>query len=211
MITVVPSDDTRKFLKEATEKYRSQLPGTLAERYLIETRGLTKETLADFSIGYVAEPEIGHQHASGCITFPYLTRTGVTAIRFRSVPPAPKTYFNVHGDHPRIYNAKILATSARKVVICEGEMDTLTAYQAGLQAVGIPGCTSWNPIWGRAFRFREVVVLADGDDPGEAFAKELVKKIEGARYVVLGDGEDVNSFVGQHGPEQLRRRLGVHD
>lgn len=206
---IVPSSDTRRYLKQATEKYRIQLQGTPAERYLTEVRGLTRKTLEDFSIGFVGDPEIGHQHGAGCITFPYLTRTGITAIRFRSVPPAPKTYFNVHGDHPRIYNAQILATSARKVVICEGELDTITATQCGLQAVGIPGVTSWNPIWARAFRFREVTILADGDTPGEEFARELVKRIDGARYVVLAEGEDVNSFVNQNGPEQLRARLGI--
>lgn len=161
-------------------------------------------------MGFVGTPEVGHEGFKGCISLPYITGSGVTSLRFRSVPPSPKIYLYEIGESPRIYNSKVL-TYARKVCITEGEIDCLTAAQAGLQAVGFPGTSSWNPVWSRAFRFRQVTVLADGDEPGEQFAKKIAPEIDDCRCVVLESGMDVSEYVQKYGAAELRKRVGIYD
>lgn len=206
---LVPSDEQRKYLASATENYALQMKASLGEEYL-EQRGITSETIEAFSLGFVSEPEIGHEAFAGSISLPYCTRSGVVGIRFRSVPPAQKIYWTTSGNEARLYNTRVLE-KARKIVVCEGELDTVVATQCGLQAVGVPGVSSWKDIWNRAFRFREIYILADNDDDGQGleFAKKLAKKIDNCRIVTVPSGHDVNSFYLEAGAEGVRRLVGL--
>jgi DNA primase len=115
------------------------------------------------------------------------------------------------GATSRIYNPLAIARQEMFIVICEGEMDTITAHMAGLPAVGIPGVMHWKNWYWRVFRYRRVAVLADNDDSGEGqrFAETVVNSIPSATVIAMPEGHDVNSFVVQDGIEALRRRVGL--
>lgn len=206
---IVPDSSTKRSLAEATQGYHAQLIGSPAEHYLIEDRGITRTAVEVFSLGYVAEALVGHEGYAGCLVVPYHTPTGITTIRFRRLPPneTPK-YLTITGDVVRLFNPGVLA-SAAKVAICEGEIDAITCHDAAIPACGVPGAESWNPIWARAFRYREVTVLADGDDNGQgmAFAQKVARSIDRCR-IVLMDGMDVNSYYLKFGGDALRKKAG---
>lgn len=117
-------------------------------------------------------------------------------------------YQTQSGDRPRLYNTEVLSRDDDVVAITEGELDALTAEACGIPAVGVPGSTSWKPYFRELFLgYREVLILADGDDAGEKFAKTVADSLPNARIVPFPAGEDVNSFVLKNGTEALKERV----
>jgi DNA primase len=206
------------------EHYHKQLMETesgLRSVNYLKLRGLTKEVATFFKLGYVGEvlPESGHDFMKGRLSIPYITQTGVVQMRFRSLPydgipgnpeDSPKIKSEV-GSKTTIYNVSALDPRNETVYVCEGEVDTWTAHQEGLPAVGIPGANSWKPVFAKALKFRKVVILADNDDHGEGlqFAQKVQADVRGARIVLMDKGEDVNSFFVKNGPGSLRRKVGL--
>lgn len=209
MIDPVPSDSLRAFLEAASQRYHESLWGSVALHYL-EQRGLTKETINRFRLGYVSDPLPGHEYMRGKIAIPYLTPDGsVTSIRFRKVGDEGKgkKYLSVTNDPPKIYNANALEVARSGIVICEGEIDTLTAEQVGFPAVGIPGAQNWQPAWYRLFvQYSVVYMLHDDDDAGIKLAEQIGSQLDNLRPIPMTGG-DVNSFVRENGPEALRARI----
>jgi DNA primase len=115
------------------------------------------------------------------------------------------------GAGSTIYNVMALTSNVDTIYVCEGEFDTISAVQAGLPAIGIPGANSWQSVYGRLLRFRRVVILADNDDHGEGmkFAETVQSSTRGARIVLMPQGEDVNSFLVKNGEEELRKHVGL--
>src|SRR5687767_9119586 len=87
MTSLVPSNSTRESLEAACRTYEEAMPGSPAEVYL-KGRGLdpTSKALASFRLGYVDSPVVGHEQYRGRLAIPYLTASGITDLRFRSVP-----------------------------------------------------------------------------------------------------------------------------
>jgi DNA primase len=217
MTSLVPSDSTRASLEEACRTYVSALVGSPAESYLTTARGITSEALASFRLGYVATPVVGHEQYAGRIAIPYLTAAGITSLRFRAVPSAgddgggPK-YLSLPGEEPRIFNPSALGRPESYVCVTEGELDAITAHQAGLPAIGIPGSSMWRPHFARALRwYAQVFILADSDDQGAGlkFAETVASAVRNTLIVPMPHGHDVNSFVNENGAEALRKRLGL--
>ena len=79
------------------------------------------------SLGVVAEPEVGHEAFAGRLSIPYITKTGVVDLRFRSLNPAvePK-YMGMTGAETKMYNVLDVERAGDFIGVCEGEIDTLT-------------------------------------------------------------------------------------
>lgn len=214
---LVPSDSMKIQLAEASAAYASALPGSVADAYLTERRGITSEAKTFFRLGYVANPLTGHDRYRNRLAIPYITRSGITSIRFRHVPngdePDPeRKYLSLPGEVPRIYNPGALLRAEHYVCICEGEMDAITATFAGLPAVGIPGVFAWASEFARALRwYRHVFVLADTDDKGAGldFGERIAKEVRNVSIVPMPGRHDVNSFVMENGASALRKLIGV--
>lgn len=215
---LVPPVATMKLLEKATSRYEHSLEGSAASLYLAN-RSITKEAATSFRLGFVEDPLPGHERYVGKLAIPYITSSGVVDIRFRAVPQdgdlqksilGPK-YLSMPGATSRIYNPTAIARHEMFIVICEGEIDTITAHIAGLPAVGIPGAQSWQKWYWRIFRFRRVAILADNDDSGEGqrFAETVIHSIPSATVIAMPENHDVNSFVIEHGIEALRKRVGL--
>lgn len=147
----------------------------------------------------------GDRRFEGMLAIPYITANSLpVSFKFRPIDESPQKYYKDKGDPTRIFNTRVL-TTARKVVVTEGELDAIAATQAGLQAVGIPGATQWKPEWSRIFRNREVTVLCDGDSAGEEFGDLVSNQIYSKVKVInLPQGEDVNSLLKERGAEFVR-------
>lgn len=201
-------------LRQAVSKYHEALPGSRAEEYL-ESRGLPLGKVDRFRLGYVSEPEVGHEMFRGRLAIPYLRRSvagdwSVIGMKFRAIgeQDGPK-YLGLPGDSPRLYNTLDAITNDDEIVVCEGELDALTASAYGIPAVGAPGATTWQPHWSEIFYgYETVFILADGDAPGLKFATDLAKKLGNAAIVPMDEGEDVNSMITKYGVEKIKERMG---
>ena len=96
------SQSQKDLLGRAAEKYAASI--YQAQDYL-ESRGIPLEVARLAQLGVVVEPEVGHEAFVGRLSIPYITKTGVVDLRFRSLNPAvePK-YMGMTGAETKMYN-----------------------------------------------------------------------------------------------------------
>jgi DNA primase len=183
-----------------------------AEDYL-KSRGIPLEVARLASLGVVAEPETGHEAFKGRLSIPYITKTGVVDLRFRSLNPAvePK-YMGMTGAETKMYNVLDVERASDFIGVCEGELDTLTLSACiGIPCVGVPGANSWKKHYTRLLAdFERVFVFADGDQPGTEFARSLARELP-VTIIQLPDGHDVNSMFVQEGANYFHQKMGVNE
>ena len=202
------NESQKELLGRAVQRYQENI--YLAEDYL-KSRGITVEVARLARLGVVAEPEVGHEAFIGRLTIPYITKTGVVDLRFRSLNPAvePK-YMGMTGAETKMYNVLDIERAGDWIGVCEGELDTLTLSKCiGIPCVGVPGANSWKKHYTRLLAdFERIFVFADGDQPGKEFATGLARELP-VTIVSMGEGEDVNSAYVKHGAEYVREKMGM--
>jgi len=199
----------KELLAKAAHRYSENI--YQAEGYL-KGRGIHLETARLAQLGVVVEPETGHEAFTGRLSIPYITKTGVVDIRFRSLNPAvePK-YMGMTGAETKMYNVLDVEKAGDYIGVCEGEIDTLTlSYCVGIPCVGVPGANSWKKHYTRLLEdFERVFVFADGDQPGKEFATSLARELP-VTVIQLPDGQDVNSVFVQSGIDYFKQRVDVN-
>jgi DNA primase len=207
---VKQNQSQRELLDSATARYAANI--YQAEDYLA-SRGITREAARLARLGVVGEPEIGHEAFQGRLSIPYITKTGVVDLRFRSLNPAvePK-YMGMTGAETKMYNVLDIDRAGDWIGICEGELDTITLSACvGIPCVGVPGANSWKKHYTRLLAdFERVFVFSDGDQPGKEFAISLSRELP-VTIVQMPDGEDVNSCYVRYGSQYIRERAGLDD
>jgi len=196
----------KELLGKATEKYEANI--YQAEAYL-KNRGIPIEVARLAQYGVVEEPEVGHEAFKGRLSIPYITKSGVVDLRFRSLHPAvePK-YMGLTGVETRMYNVLDIEKATDFIGVCEGELDTITMSGCiGIPCVGVPGANSWKKHYTRLLAdFERVFVFADGDQPGTEFARSLARELP-VTIVQLPDGQDVNSMFVQEGSDYFHNKI----
>ncbi len=200
----------KELLEKATAKYQENI--YQAEDYL-KSRGIPIEVARLARLGVVVEPEPGHETYTGRLSIPYVTKTGVVDLRFRSLNPAvePK-YMGLTGADTKMYNVLDMERAGDFIAVCEGELDTLTLSACvGIPCVGVPGANSWKKHYTRLLAdFERVFVFADGDQPGKEFANSLARELP-VTIVQFPDGEDVNSYYTSYGENAILQKAGLLD
>jgi len=202
------SKSQKELLEKATESYAQNLQEIVP---YLQSRGITEQTAVMFRLGFVREPEMGHEPYVGKLAIPYLTPTGVIDIRFRSLNSdgGPK-YMSRPGATTHIYNINALSNDSEVLAICEGELDTVVATQAGFSAVGLPGANNWKSFYNRVLAdWSKVVLLCDGDNAGREMAKHLSRELDNVFPVFMPEGQDVNDVYLAEGADGLRKRAGI--
>lgn len=207
----MPSQQLKKSLEESTARYHSQIFGSPGEEYLAN-RGITREAVIAFRLGYVgtgSSESRSDREFTRRISIPYLSAGGVVSLRYRSTrdEDTPK-YLGLPGIAARPFNTPALLASD-PIYLCEGEIDAISLWVAGLPAVAIPGATSWKKEWSRIFRMRSTVLLLDDDEAGKRMGKQVSQSIERCRIINMGVDDtgkrwDANSYLVAHGAEALR-------
>ena len=201
-------ESQKDLLGQATRKYQESI--YLAEDYLA-SRGIPIETARLARLGVVEEPETGHEAFIGRLAIPYITKTGVVDIRFRSLNPAvePK-YMGMVGSDTKMYNVLDIERAGDWIGVCEGELDTLTMSRCvGIPCIGVPGANSWKRHYTRLLAdFERVFVFADGDQQGKEFATSLSRELP-CTIVNFPEGEDVNSTYIKYGADAIREKAGL--
>lgn len=200
----------KELLGKAAAEYAESI--YQAEDYL-KSRGIPLEVARLASLGVVAEPETGHEGFKGRLSIPYITKTGVVDLRFRSLNPAvePK-YMGMTGAETKMYNVLDVERASDFIGVCEGELDTLTLSACvGIPCVGVPGANSWKKHYTRLLAdFERVFIFADGDQPGTQFATSLARELP-VTIIQLPDGHDVNSMFVQEGPDYFHQKMGLNE
>lgn len=111
---------------------------------------------------------------------------------------------------PVVYNVDLIWERQDRIYLCEGCIDTLSALQMQLPAVGIPGVTGFHPDWFEHFEtVKHVVLLFDNDEAGRRQAAELRMQFRKrgikADAVYPPPGQDLNDLLVQ----SLERKLSV--
>lgn len=179
--------------KEERFLYKFQLTGIDCAHPFLTERGITEETAIEFGVGFYAGPG----RMPGRLVIPIHNADGVlvaycgrsvdqTQPRYR-VPPAfakSEILFNTHR-----------ASSGRDnfVVVVEGFFDCLKVHQAGVRSVvGLMGSALYEPQRHVLLeRFRQVILLLDGDATGRKASTAIAQKLRPhcqVRVVLLPDG-----------------------
>lgn len=229
-IPTVISDEDYEANGQHAWYYHQQLlestsdPTMRALEYLVHERGLTYETLNHFTVGHVPngafhvddytdEVPAGHNHLRGYISIPYINERGVTAIRFRAMPglDGPK-YLDLPGAGTWLYNVTAANHGGHTITVCEGEIDTMTAHQMGLHAIGLSGVQKWKPHHRHLLEgYGHIRILADGDEAGREMGERIKIAMPNAFVELLPapEGMDVNSAYLEAGTEQLLNYWGI--
>ena len=199
----------KELLGLASDKYAANI--SMAYDYL-RSRGITPEAARLARFGVVAEAEVGHEAFTGRLSIPYITKTGVVDLRFRSLNPAvePK-YMSMTGAETKMYNVLDIDRAGDWIGVCEGELDTITLSACvGIPCVGVPGANSWKKHYTRLLAdFERVFIFADGDQPGTEFARSLARELP-VTIVQFSDGEDVNSAYVKYGADYIREKAKIN-
>lgn len=160
-------------------------------------------------MGVVHEPLTGHEQYKGRLAIPYLTRSGVVDLRFRSMDASEPKYMGLTGASTHLFNVRALFKPSTHVSVCEGEIDAITLdYVCDIPAVGVPGVNNWKKHYSRLLMdFDKVFLFADGDSAGQEFAKSLTRELNNLIVVQMPDGEDVNSMYRLYGKEYFDKKI----
>jgi DNA primase len=189
-----------------TERRRVALPLNFtltgidySHSYLAE-RGITQKTAIEFGVGFYPGPGL----MRGRLVIPVHNADGEliaycgrsvdqTQPRYRLPPGFTKSefLFNLH---------RAAAEVEKSVVVVEGFFDCMKVHQAGIPAVvGLMGSVLYEPQRNALLaRFRQVVLLLDGDATGRKASTVISQNLRphcDVRVVLLPDGE--------HQPDQL--------
>lgn len=101
---------------------------------------------------------------------------------------------------PVPYQVNVLQTNPEKLYICEGLIDTLSAAQLGMPAIGAPGVNSFPLHWLELIpKTTRIHVLFDKDKAGEDAAIKLRSQFRRSGFkadaLVVPVGNDVNDFL----------------
>jgi DNA primase len=200
------SQSRKNWLERVTAAYQQARPEWV-DSYLID-RGIAKEAADTYRLGYVNEPDPQHEQFQGRLSVPFLTPTGVVALRFRCLlahdhDGCPK-YQGPEGEETRLYNVDALHRAESYVGIAEGELDALVATESGVPTVGVPGSHAWKDHWFRLFEdFDRVLVFGDGDKAGREFGSKMLSILPNAETRTMPNGEDIGSFVIKYGWDEF--------
>lgn len=102
---------------------------------------------------------------------------------------------------------------AKSAIVCEGQLDLITAFEAGVQNVIAPQGTAFTDKQARILKrfVDEVVLCFDADIAGEKAAERSLASLLAENLVVrvaeMPQGEDPDSMIRGKGPDAFRERI----
>lgn len=227
-ITEVLLNSRERYLEQASKRYHAQFrdPASVdhsavksGRQYLSDhgIRGSKQGLIADkYRLGVVIDPILPEdKHHAGMLAIPYLTPSGVKAIKFRRLDGGKPKYAAPKSQPVRLFNTPAYFSAGTVIGLAEGEIDAIVATEVlGIPTMGIPGAENWiahGKIWTPLFKdFRDVLVFKDGDPeqvrlrngievkfrPGDELANAIVASLKTkVRVIECPEGEDVSSMV----------------
>lgn len=158
-------------------------------------RGIEDRTIEAFRLGEVS------RGGKDYVVFPYLRGEDLVNAKWRN--PADKRDMRQERDaEPCLFGWHLVDEKSRSVVITEGEIDAMTLWQAGLQALSCnagAGNHQWiENDWERLQRFSDIVLAYDNDESGQKGVQEVAARlgIERCRFAKFPT-KDANEWLQQ--------------
>ena len=158
----------------------------------MEGRGISLDSIKRFKIGLYRGGGINW------LTIPHYRADVLVNIKFRSMPPAEKTFKRIPGCQSILFNGDVLKDQ-KEIFITEGELDAITLIHAGVENVvsGTTGAGSFDPEWIDLLKhLKKINIVYDPDEKGQQGARSLSKRLGYNRCfnIDLPEGQDVNDF-----------------
>lgn len=208
---------TKKDYISVGKTYKSPQKGNMKKltakgRKFLNDRGITDDVIDANKIVSTKD--------DSCIIFPYFRNSEIINYKARGVDG--KFFTQSKDAEPIIYNYDRCKNS-ETIVICEGEMDSLSWEVAGIEFhtsvnMGAPNVgdknidkkleciTNCYKVFDEA---KTIYIATDEDENGRNLQRELVRRFgaEKCLLVDLSPFKDANEVLLQEGPESLRNRL----
>lgn len=159
-----------------------QMPGASMIRNLIEDFGFSRVEAAGLLTTSSTQSRYWPMLPEGFLLFPYFEMGRVTYLQARNIKETNKKdrWRNLNHRHSRLYNTDVLADrNIRRIAICEGATDVLSATQLGCEAIGLGGVSSGlSESQIIMLRGKQVDLLLDWDQAGEKRAATLSKELK---------------------------------
>ena len=179
--TFVSGGDKREYRKPARPAGMTKPRGAVLE-YLCG-RGITEMALSAYKVGANADDTE--------IVFPYLRGPDLINTKYlRLARVDGKKQIRQEKDaEPCLFGWQAVPERARTVIICEGELDAMTWWQAGFPALSVwsgAGNLQWiEHEWERLSRFDLIHLAFDRDEAGRAGAEATAQRLGLARCRII--------------------------
>lgn len=176
-------------------------------------RGITNQTLLRYKITESVEYMPQTSAEARCINFNYYYYGTLVNIKFRD---SNKHFKLVSGAMLSLYGLDVaLDNSDTEIIITEGEIDSLSFYEAGVKtAVSVPNGASkgnqkleWLEDLYHVFEGRKVLLATDTDEAGLSLRNEIARRLGKQNCLIISfpdDCKDANDVLLKHGPEALK-------
>lgn len=190
----------------------------------LQGRGISEETARKYEL-------TTHSRQENVLVFPFFDEDGkLQYVKYRDTTFFKgKTYVDKDGQQkaspkewmekdckPILFGMKQCNMENKRIVMCEGQMDSLSVAEAGIEnAVSVPNGAlgfTWVPyVWNWWCQFEELVVFGDYEHGYITLLDELVKrfpgKIKHVRYEDYQECKDANEILVKHGKDAVRNAV----
>ena len=169
-------------------------------------RGLSKETVDRFNLGYVAEwrhPKAPKAPGSPRLIIPTGRGSYLARDTREEIPAEQKPYSKSKVGSIQLFNKRALQTATKPVFIVEGELDALSIIEVGGEAVAL-GTTTKSKALLELLKARPpaqpLIIALDNDEAGQRAGRELAEGLQGLNipcysFNLCGEYKDANEAL----------------
>lgn len=148
-------------------------------------RGLSKETVDRFKLGYVAEwrhPKAPKAPTSPRLIIPTSPYSYLARDTRETIPEEQRAYSKSKVGSIQLFNKKALQTATKPIFIVEGELDALSIIEVGGEAVAL-GTTTKSKALIELLKAKApsqaLIIALDNDEAGQRASRELTEGLQG--------------------------------
>ena len=171
-----------------------------------QKRGLSKETVDRFKLGYVAEwrhPKAPKAPTSPRLIIPTSPYSYLARDTRDNIPEEQTSYSKSKVGSIQLFNKKALQTATKPVFIVEGELDALSIIEVGGEAVAL-GTTTKSKALIELLKAQApsqaLIIALDNDEAGQRASRELTEGLQGLNipyysFNPCGEYKDANEAL----------------
>lgn len=150
-------------------------------------RGLSKETVDRFKLGYVAEwrhPKAPKAPTSPRLIIPTSPYSYLARDTRGTIPEEQRAYSKSKVGSIQLFNKRALQTATKPIFIVEGELDALSIIEVGGEAVAL-GTTTKSKALIELLKAQApaqaLIIALDNDEAGQRASRELTEGLQGLK------------------------------
>ena len=202
--TLLDSEYKEVLSFEKIESYRRALLEDQNTLEYLRKRGFNSLTLEHFKLG------LKRENGEKWLVIPHLLNEACVNVKYRSLPPAEKTFRRLKGGKSVLFNIDSL-DSEQDLFITEGETDAMTLWQHGWENTlgNTLGAGSFKGEWMDSLdNMEKIFIIYDSDEAGQEGALKLAKRLGLDRcWNVVLPVKDVNDYFREHTNQDFKRLL----